>query len=104
MDTITVARKERAMTTTAASGWYVVYPEGGAWVAVEINSGQMVQMIEEADAPTHVAARDGLAWVAESVLSGDTDTDVTPDHAAAVVAAYDTGIAADCCVVERISE
>lgn len=89
--------------TSVASGWYVIYPDGGAWVAVELDrSGRMVDLIEEANVETHLAARDRLAFVCEALRGEQFDASVTAEQADAVVRAWSPDADPECCVVERV--
>lgn len=96
-------RLKRLMKTNAISGWYVIFPEGSAWVAVRIDAaGDVVATVEQSNADTHRRAGDRYAWICEAIDADETDAQVTEDDAAAVVAAYDNDIDPMCCVVERI--
>lgn len=39
-----------------ANGWYVVYPEGGGWIARQIVGGQVRRELEQSQATTMIAA------------------------------------------------
>lgn len=90
-------------TTVAPAGWYVIVPEGSAWVAVRIDQGGACrQIVEQASAGTHQAAGDRAADICEAIADGRTDEGVLATDAAAVVAAYDCDMDPAMCVVERI--
>ena len=92
-------------TNVAISGWYVMFPESSAWIAVKINNaGDVVAIVEEANAATHIAAGDRSAWICEAVRNSETDEQVTAEDAAAVVEAYDSDMDYTCCVVMKILE
>ena len=85
-------------------GWYLIYPDGGAWVAVQMRAGRMVGLVEESDADTHRAASDSRAWIADAVEAIDDDADqVDPITAHVVVEAWSPESIADQCRVYQIA-
>jgi hypothetical protein len=89
--------------TSAPTGWHVIYPDGGSWIAVHLDhSGRMTASIEEANASTHITAGDSLAPVSQAIKDDHTNPDITLEHAANVVAAWDEELDPDQCTVERI--
>ena len=86
-------------TTTTLANWYVIFPEGSAWVAIHPASGNR---IEQANASTHIAAGDRYADICRAIAAGETDENVSPAVAEAVVSEWDADADAMCCVVERI--
>jgi len=75
-------------TVTARSGWFVLYPDGCAWLAVRIADGGAVRdVVEQANAETHLAANDPLAAVCRAIGDGDTDVQMTCEQAVAVIEA-----------------
>jgi len=90
-------------TTVAPAGWYVIVPDGSAWVAVRLdNGGACRQIIEQASVETHRAAGDRASDVCEAIADGRTDEGVLATDAAAIVAAYDCDMDPTACVVERV--
>ena len=83
--------------------WYVISGDGAAWTAVEINiGGQLVAMVEEANADTHLSAGDSYAVICEAIANGEVSENVSPETAARVLAAWDTSADPESCCVERI--
>jgi hypothetical protein len=85
-------------TDKIKDGTYFLYPEGSAWIAIELRDGCIIGRTEESNADTHTAARDSWAGVVPS----DDDTEVDGDLAATIVAvAMGDDTDADMVVVTR---
>lgn len=79
-----------------ATGWYVIFPEGSAWVAVHIGrDGRVRDIVEQASASTNHE-------IAEAVQYSQTSENITAEEASAVVAAWSADADPEMCVVERV--
>ena len=89
--------------TELTPGWYVISPEGSAWIAVEIGEFcEIKATVEQHNAATHIAANDRFAPIAQAVQDESLDSDVPESVASQIVTAWDTDALPDMCVVDRI--
>ena len=84
-------------------GWYVIHPDGCAWVAVQIGAdGTALGIVEESAAACHAEARDSWAWIGAAVESGGSE--VPLGVADAVCRAWSDDADPEAVAVERLGD
>jgi hypothetical protein len=83
--------------------WYAIFPDGGAWFAVKVDSRwRIVDTIEESNAATHMTAGDQYSRIVSAILNSETDPNVSTSHAEIILAEAAGGNDTECYAVERV--